>query len=1096
MKQRRRAPARALLWACATATALSWAASPAAALCPQNLQLQIGDRTVDFEYETDVVAFATWFRVVFGLTPGDTSFQSRLYRANSSTRASRFVGLTGLAPATTYYIDPQVSDVNQVNWSDAASCEAQLCPSAGPQAGGYECEDAGGGELRPKLTTLALDAPAQRLPQPPTHDFDPHVIPAVNGSTFTVSVDAEGLCTDFQAQLNACAAANTSLVHEIVVPPGAICRPESEGRLGYETPAKFGSGTCIVRSGADPLLLPPAGVRSDPAFRAHMARIETNRDTPGLINEELLTAPNCGSPPCTEGWRFENIVFQHPPHLELSRRRLEIVSVDTATGVITVAGPHGYKFSEPVQVNAPGIQDRELHRSCRVSSSPGVDTFRCIGKEGGLSGAYAGGGFITDAVSVPLAGCTPGAPVVCSTTEPHGFGNFHSFALASIANGVLTTAVPHSLQTGTAVLVEGTNGGTWDGIYEIAGALGSTGTLVGAPGGTCSPCTGTVRQLGLVNISGVLGDDEAALNKTHLVTILDGTTFRLEQSQANGSLTGGAVSYDPPLAMTTFRFAESRRIVFDRCLVDLRGVPYRNGAVFNWITGNETFRTSSAMINSWVREDNSWFGVNPLSRIAADTGLTVFSTLGFVHQIYRTRDLRLENNMFESNAGILVFADINPRNPEDLSVVRNVFWTPERLISGRAEARGRYYLSRHHLELKAGKRAAIRGNYFRGNAANGTPVGAPVLLSLSNVLTTDGERTLRDIAIEHNTFHQNGGFVDLGGSTAPTSDTRSSQRLQVTNNLATEIDAVRFRTFPAGQSGNQANGWPMTIGPFMGRVMLTFLETEDLQVKRNTVLPALGHGPYIWLASAEPSGGTLVEDNILPFSRSTIFQYGLRGDTNNTNYLPGPASGFGYDFWKVHYRQGPGVPDPLAVWDNVVVPCTDFAEDLDRRAALLRLNSMASFANQHFACTGGCPANFANQVVASDGLHCVDREQELFGSSVDYKLPTGSPYSGYGADLDALRSAQGRVYDIAVSPTANSATIDYLAPDAATCFVDVGTDKLFSTPSHARISDGGGVVQRSVLVPGLSALTTYHFRVLCQSDQPRGVFLTQPGGPI
>ena len=130
----------------------------------------------------------------------------------------------------------------------------------------------------------------------------------------------------------------------------------------------------------------------------------------------------------------------------------------------------------------------------------------------------------------------------------------------------------------------------------------------------------------------------------------------------------------------------------------------------------------------------------------------------------------------------------------------------------------------------------------------------------------------------------------------------------------------------------------------------------------------------------------------------------------------------------------------MAVWDNVVLPCTDAADDTDRTAALLRTNTMASFASQHLACTGGCPANFSNQIVASDGLHCIDREQELFGSSLDFKLPTGSPYQGYGADIDTLRNVQGRVYDVTVTPTASSATISYRAPDAAACFVDFGTD--------------------------------------------------------
>ncbi len=538
-------------------------------------------------------------------------------------------------------------------------------------------------------------------------------------------------------------------------------------------------------------------------------------------------------------------------------------------------------------------------------------------------------------------------------------------------------------------------------------------------------------------------------------------------------------------------------MVFDRCVVDLRGAPYRNTGTFGWSNASIGFRTSSAVINSWMRQANSWFGSNPVTRTAVDTGLSVFSTVGFGHQIYRTRDLQLLNNVMESILGITVFADGNVENSRDVTVARNVFWTPDQFVGGREEARGRYYLSRHLLELKAGVQVAIRGNYYRGNAANGQPSGVAVALSLTNAVSGEGnDRTLRDIAIEYNTFYKNGGFIDMAGSADPTTDTKSPQRIRIANNLAVETDTVRYRTFPAGQAGTQPNGWPLTVAPYSGRTFLMFSEAEDLRFEHNTILPTLGSGPHIWLAGSEASGGVVVNGNILPFSRSSLFQYGLRGDTNQTTYIPPPSGGLGYSFWKDHYRQGPGVSDPLALWDNVMMPCTDATDDLDRRAALLKVNSVASFAASHFSCPGGCPSNFVNLNTSSDGLHCLDREQQVFGASREYRLPAGTAYPGYGADLDALEAAQGRVYGVKVAPTASSATITYRAPDAAACFLDYGTDKMFATPIHTRLNDGGGATQRSVVLPGLEALTTYHFRILCQSDQPRGVFLTAPGGPI
>ncbi|MEZ5392606.1 MAG: hypothetical protein R2724_06920 [Bryobacterales bacterium] len=253
----------------------------------------------------------------------------------------------------------------------------------GSQPGGYVCEDIGGGALAANVTTLPLDPPTARLPTAPTHDYNPSVIPTVTGTTFNVNVDGDGFCTDLQAKINACAAADTALNHQILIPSGATCRPELEGGLtGYDLPAKFGAGNCILRTDADPLLLPPPGVRADPTFRTSMAHIESNRNSVSMDNDSLIAVVYCPTPPCSEGWRFENLVFQHPKHELRDRQRLDIVSVDTETGVITLSGPHDYKFFDLVQVNAPGIQDSEFHHACRVSTFPTTNTFRCYGKEG------------------------------------------------------------------------------------------------------------------------------------------------------------------------------------------------------------------------------------------------------------------------------------------------------------------------------------------------------------------------------------------------------------------------------------------------------------------------------------------------------------------------------------------------------------------------------------------------------------------------------------------------------------------------------------------------------------------------------------------
>ena len=229
MKKEDRARVGKAIGLAAAIAALGWGAHPASALCPSNVTLQVGDRTIDFELDTDVPGAGTKLRVKLGLAAGVLDLQSRVIGLNNASRPNRFQSLTGLAPSTTYYFDPQVSDVGALNWSDAGACQAQICPSAGTQPGGYVCEDIGAGQLRPKVTTLALDAPAQRLPAPPSHEIDPTAIPAVTGSTFPVLVDANWLCTNLQAQLQACAAANPNQTHEVLIPAGATCRAGDGG---------------------------------------------------------------------------------------------------------------------------------------------------------------------------------------------------------------------------------------------------------------------------------------------------------------------------------------------------------------------------------------------------------------------------------------------------------------------------------------------------------------------------------------------------------------------------------------------------------------------------------------------------------------------------------------------------------------------------------------------------------------------------------------------------------------------------------------------------------------------------------------------------
>lgn len=116
------------------------------------------------------------------------------------------------------------------------------------------------------FTTLPGPAAHPNLPQLPA-EVDV-AAPAVTGSTLNVAAD----CSNLQAQLNAAAALDGNLTHEVVLPAGALC----VGR--YLLPAKSGAnssgtGWIYLRSNA---LTPPEGTRVTPETAAPFARIMSN----------------------------------------------------------------------------------------------------------------------------------------------------------------------------------------------------------------------------------------------------------------------------------------------------------------------------------------------------------------------------------------------------------------------------------------------------------------------------------------------------------------------------------------------------------------------------------------------------------------------------------------------------------------------------------------------------------------------------------------------------------------------------------------------------------------------------------------------------
>lgn len=1060
---------------------------------------------MEIVFQTDTPGASTRTRIAFGEDPQNLAAETPTRvlgnwsgQPNVATITNRQRAITGLAPSTSYYFDIRVSNAAGSSFGNWDQCETQHCPSAGAQPGGYQCVQVGS-RLRPRFTTLPANGTPPTSPNSPVNQPVLTDLPVVTGSTFLVNLDEEKRCTNFQQMLNAAAAADPGLVHQVVVPAGGVCRPESEDRRGYILGEKRGTGTVVVRCDADPKLLPPPGVRIDPAWQAGgMCNIEWNLGDNSADNTALIAVSpaNCASQPCTEGWRFVGFRIGAPDFRLVTRKVWPVISFDSSNGKITVQGDIREKeVFDNLQVSLPGVAEVYAHRTCNVTSktyNSSTDTSvvtLCGG--GNAGGNYLGGGTLSDRIATPLATCAAGVDPICESAEPHLLSNYYEFPLLTISGDTATVNGSHQIDNFHGVRILGSTGGC-DGFYTVTSVNKGAGTARLSPA-PASPCTGGVMQeMGAITIFETAGRGASDANRVHLMNVIDATHFQLLGSVLSGSTIGGWSAIDPPLFETMVTLRSCRRCVFDRVLLDGGGPPIRSQGAFSWTqstTPQTRYATQGAVINSWIQDFEAWFPTHPISGTAPRT--TVYSVLSatpVIHGITATYDYQVLNVGHYAVPGISMFGQNgNQVCAEDISLERGFFYYPRSRVAGFPEAHGLYFPSRHFIEFKCVRRLGVRGLELRQNPANGQPSGAPIQLSTQNERSIElPGAAAQDVNLEFNLIWDNGGAIDMVGPGDTVSASESTRRIRIADNLVRTNRPV-WNTMPSNQFGEIKEQWGNL--PFYGEFFRDVTVSTDTIIERNTVGELLGSNAAFYQLEGQFAGTSTVRKNIFPFSNGQF-----RGIyTTDTGYLPSPLGTTGYKAWINHFRRGVG-PDPFSVWDNVAVPCLDDAK-LPFEAASKSTNNVNNTANSDFSCSGGCPSNFSTQIVGANGQNCRTRQALVFKERMDYGRPANPAYPGYGVDADQLWDKIGLVRDLKVEPgPVGTATFTYRAPDTAACWIDYGQDKLFPTSNFGRVSDGGGPVQRQVLLTQLLGSTTYHFRLLCPADQPRGFFVTLPGG--
>ncbi len=1079
-------------------------AGAARAQCPYNIEIaELGDRLAAFQFETDSPGSSTRTKIRVGEDPselgGATTAEVPGGWGGTPPQAQvtyRFRTLTGLAPASTYYFDIQVSAASNPGvYGDWDQCEQQHCPTLGVQPGGYECVQVGA-RKRPRFTTAAAQGTPPLAPTPPVILPISDNPPAVNGGSFPVALDENGLCMNLQAQMDAAAAADPNLVHEVVVPAGGVCRPESEGRLGYDLAHKIGSGLVIIRCDADSKLLPPPGIRIDPTFRSpNNCSIESNIGDLN-DNETALIGLAPGScpddAPCTEGWRFIGFTIALADHRKVVRNLWPVVAFDESNGRITVSGDlRGKGGLDALQVHLPGIQDTYAHRSClnrgvSYNASNNTSNFLC---GGAAQGSYEGGGYVSDRISTPLVGCEQGQDPVCETAESHPYGNYYSYSLVSVQGDTATTNGTHRLSNFAGIEISGASGDC-NGFYTIQSQNRSLGTVRLNPT-PAEDCTGgQLREVGPVSVFDAAGPGAQEANKVHLLDVVDETHIRLLGTTLSGPVMGGWMSVDPPRFSQIGAFGRCARCRLDRVLVQGGGKPVRSRFAFSWDRAKgSTYRNSGGVIHSWVQDLGSWFPIHPITQEAGRSSVqSVLSSTPVTYSVTNGRDVQLRNVANFGIPGIAMLAQSGHETcAEDILVERGFFYYPKSRTGGLPDSEGRYYPSRHFIEFKCGKRIAIRGLDMRQNPANSQPSGAAIAMSIQNDLILDPPgSTARDILIEFNSIWENAGSIDVTGPGSRVTRTESARRIRIASNLVRTNRPSR-KTSPSGQSGEVNQPWG--ISPFYGEFFRDATPSTDVIVENNTIGELMGGDASFVTLGGQFDGTTVFRQNVFPYSRR--YFGGLTGSGAGFE----PATGNrGFSGWLNHYRRGSVTPDPLSEWDNVAIPCVFDTVASPMEPEMKVVNSMNTSASSDFSCSGGCPSNFNTEIIGGSGQTCLDRQAEFFKERMDYGKSATSSFPAYGVDVEELRNQMGLVQSLEIDPSLETTIlINYQAPDAAICHLDYGFDKFFWTTDFVRISDAGGAVERQLAMIDLQPNTTYHFRLLCSADQLRGVFTTGSG---
>jgi|GEM_PF-6617125 len=953
----------------------------------------------------------------------------------------------GLAPDSVYYFQP-------VLLRDERPLATFRCAEGKPFEG-FAC---GAAEEPPHFRTASAPAQTPVLPIPPAQPDLP--MPAINGQSFQVAVDAANRCTNFQQTLEKAARADASLNHEVIIPAGATCTGP------FVAPPKEGPGTVVVRTSAADKL-PPEGSRISPSYLPAMATLAPPASMSSWL-DAVFDVRNCtkGKNACSDGWRFVGIRFAPPPFDEFvpDVYRVLDASGDQRGAILTV--DRDIEFINGTNVGVSGLQGapglNRVHRPYMLSERKLL-----LGKSI-LPEAYVSGtGHVVNAAFIPIEQCSGDKPIVCRTATPHGLEDPPPLEIQSkqgdriiIGQGKLA-----GVRGGHIVRIEGSSLPDLNGTWAVVRANADWLQAAGAPKADCLEACGTATAGSLIQIGGT-----GRIDGSHIYTVLSPTEFQLDFLDGGGvAASGGFVTQDPQYRRSLIAFGTgNERLALDRCIIDGGGFPFR------YQRGMALGSKDSAILNSHFENLSSWRPLNPASE-QADATLMGFN-LGHSQAIEFTdaQRIAITNNTFLNCVGITLFAQpgrqTQEMTPSDVMISRNTFRIDSEYMAGDITSNGRYHPMRHVFELKRGVRFRFEGNIVDGSWADFTPTGPAIGLFPVGVVPGN---EVSDIDIVNNTFRRVGSGIQIPTEQrAAGMEALPTERIRVHNNLFENIDFYAQRSLPSGVNGQERSS------NFGGYFLMINGSVEDLTVTHNTVFDNRGKGPWTFKFAGGRSGGVSITDNI--FTHNDDNQFGGLAPPNLLGgVLPHPGRRAS-EVFAGYFTQAPD-PDPLSSFArNLILPgVRDSSDPAHYGSASPQVNFTAQDCESYYA---GFP-----DIICVDGRTAAERFRKVFPVEGEFRFrdaSLGSP----GADIDAIEAAQGLVSGLELRHGSNGvSTLSYRTAAGERCVVDFSGDEVFD--EFIRAQDSGSGSQRFVVLQGLEAGGEYHYRVQCPTEELRGTFV-------